>query len=84
VGETGELVGGLSEGIFSSGKLAERVGFEPLSRDLQIHQQSKALRLMVTGLERRQSAAIFVFLKVKTAFLPNLGQIFGAISRGTR
>ena len=47
-------------------ELAERVGFEPLEGDLPIYQQSKALRLMVGGLERQKSAAIFVFLKAKT------------------
>ncbi|HVS52385.1 MAG TPA: hypothetical protein VHD62_08525 [Opitutaceae bacterium] len=46
--------------------LAERVGFEPLGSDLPNYQQSKALMLLVSGLELQKYAAIFVFLKAKT------------------
>jgi hypothetical protein len=46
--------------------MAERVGFEPLGSDLPNYQQSKALRLMVIGLELQKSAVRFGFLKAET------------------
>lgn len=50
----------------STAKMAERVEFEPLGSDLPNYQQSKALRLLVSGLELQKSAASFVYLKAKT------------------